>query len=213
MGQTRSVSPALLFTPFISLTFFLLPLSPPSIRPPLYLPSVSLSLRLWVMQLASRLFCPGLFLDVMPWKRKIRLKTERERDISPRLKNLGNLNRFYSQKKKKKKDTQRKGQSVTAATQTHTTRTNTHAGIKKNYNTTTVPHLPRRAPGSHRPHHSEPTAGSITEPDNHLTDWFLKWSFKWIKATQIRVWKWAPATFISTFHTQFNPVLFFFFFF
>lgn len=23
---------------------------------------------------------------------------------------------------------------------------------------------------------------SITEPDNHLTDWFLKWSFKWIKA-------------------------------
>jgi len=52
----------------------------------------------------------------MLWMRKIRLKTEGERkaDISPRLMDRGNLNRFI-----KKNHTQQKGQFVTK-THTHT---------------------------------------------------------------------------------------------
>lgn len=152
MGQLRSVLLALLtFTP---LTMFSIS-PPPSLSPVSTFPSL---LCLWVTQLASRRFCPGLFLDVMLWKRKrkriiLKTKGERKRDISPRLKDLGNLNRFIWGKFKKK-SVSKKG---TVCHQGDINR-RTHGDIKKSSNPRTIPHLPHSASGSHWLHYSEPTA-------------------------------------------------------
>ena len=174
MGQSRTVS---LFA------FSHVPRLPPSfLRSISALPSLPC---LWVMQLASRLFCPGLFLDVMPWKRKIRLKTEgeRKRDISPRLKDLGNLNRFRHKKKMilSKKD------SLSPRRYKHAQLAQTHTLKRaKKPRPFFISHTQRQEATDCITASPQLLAvRSITEPDNHLTNWFLKWSFKWIKVADM----------------------------